>query len=265
MAKRSGRSIGLVPTMGALHEGHINLVRESCRQCDVTVASIFVNPTQFAPGEDLDRYPRAISQDLDKLSHAGVELVFVPETDEIYPPGCTTSIKPPVVAARLEGEFRPTHFAGVCTVVLKLLNLVQPDWAFFGQKDWQQSRVICRMVGDLNVPVQVLTCPTTRDADGLALSSRNHYLTTDQRQVALAINRSLQAAAEEIRSGQVNAQRLMAEMRQSLIDGGITKIDYAVIADPETLELVDSIRGPVVLLIAAYVDQIRLIDNCLIR
>lgn len=262
--KQSQQTIGVVNTMGALHAGHISLVEKSVSQNDVTIATIFVNPTQFAPDEDLSRYPRPLEQDLDQLAVAGVDCVFAPGEREMYPEGFSTFVQPPAVAEKLEGEFRPTHFVGVTTVVLKLLNLTSPDVAYFGQKDYQQSLVIRHMVRDLNLPVRIEVCPTVRQPDGLALSSRNAYLTADQRQQALAIKQTLDFVRAEVEAGQTDGYELVTEMRQRLIDGGITRIDYAVIADPETLQTRDHIVSPSVALIAAYVGQTRLIDNCLI-
>lgn len=263
--RSAGKRVGCVPTMGALHEGHLSLARASVAATDVTVATLFVNPTQFSPGEDLDKYPRQLQQDLELLGSVGVEYVFCPEADAMYPPGSSTSVSPPKVAKKLEGEFRPTHFGGVATVVLKLLNIVQPDVAFFGQKDFQQVAVIKSMVADLNVPVQIEVCPIVRDADGLALSSRNVYLSDEERKIALSISRTLNEAKSAIDSGQRDGFEVVTEMRQSLIDAGVTSIDYAVVANPDTLETADPIALPAVLLIAVYVGKTRLIDNCIVQ
>lgn len=250
--------------MGALHAGHLSLAKKSNHDCHVTVATIFVNPTQFAAGEDLERYPRSMDHDRDQLEDAGADLVFVPTKDTMYPPGYSTQVLPPDIARTLEGEFRPTHFQGVCTIVLKLLNLVQPDRVYFGQKDYQQLAVVRRMVKDLNVPVEIVACPTVRDPDGLALSSRNMYLDSRQRKIALSLSKTLKFAKEQIGSGQTDTYELMAEMRQRLIDAGVDRIDYAVIADPASLQVPSVVDGPVVALIAAHVGSTRLIDNCLI-
>lgn len=257
-------SIGFVPTMGALHEGHLSLVRASRQQCDVTIVSIFVNPTQFAPNEDLDQYPRPIENDLQLLQKEGVDWVFMPEPSEVYPQGCSTSVNPPAVAQRLEGESRPTHFAGVATVVLKLLNMTQCDVAFFGQKDYQQALVIQHMVRDLNLATKIEVCPIVRDHDGLALSSRNVFLTADERASALCLSRTLNETAAMIAEGETDGRVIMAHMTQSLIEGGVTETDYAVIADAHTLELLEDVRRPAVLLVAAKVGDTRLIDNCVI-
>lgn len=255
---------GFVPTMGALHAGHLSLVEFSKRSCDATVASIFVNPAQFAAGEDLSRYPRPIEADLEMLTAAGTDVVFLPETEAIYPPGSSTFVDPPRVSLALEGEHRPTHFRGAATVVLKLFHLTRADVAFFGQKDYQQCLVIRHMVRDLNVPIDIVVCPIVRDDDGLALSSRNVYLSADDRRTALSLHRTLNQAASLIRSGERDARSVAAEMTQSLIDGGVASIDYTAVCDADTLEILDVVRFPVVLLVAARVGTTRLIDNLLI-
>ena len=257
-------TIGCVPTMGALHEGHLSLVRESKQQCDFTVVSIFVNPTQFSPDEDLDQYPRPLDNDLQLLQQEGVDLVFLPDNLELYPADCSTSIKPPLVAGKLEGESRPTHFAGVATVVLKLLNLTQCDSAYFGQKDYQQVKVVQHLVRDLNHPCNIVMCPIARAEDGLALSSRNIYLSAEERQIATCLNRTLQETLQMITEGETDGRAIMAHMTQALIEGGVTETDYAVIADAESLEFLEQVSRPAVLLVAAMVGETRLIDNCLI-
>ena len=262
--KSAGRTIGVVPTMGALHEGHLSLVRASLEKADATVVTIFVNPTQFAAGEDLEKYPKTLASDLAQLASAGPVVVFAPTVADMYPAQFSTLIVPPTIAKTLEGEKRPTHFAGVATVVLKLLNLTSADFAFFGQKDFQQQLVVARMVKDLNVPTEIVMCPIARAADGLALSSRNAYLTVAERQIALTLHQTLVAIENQIRQGQRDSYELIVEMRQRLIDGGVTSIEYAAIADPLTLETPEKIRLPVVALVAAYVGRTRLIDNCVI-
>lgn len=262
--RQAGKRIGLVPTMGALHDGHLSLARHSIEQADYTVATIFVNPSQFAAGEDLDKYPRTMDDDLKKLSSVGVDFVLVPDEAEIYPHGYSTIVQPPDVAKVLEGEFRPAHFSGVCTVVLKLLNIAKPSLAFFGQKDYQQVAVIKQMVADLNVDVEIVTCPIVRDPDGLAMSSRNRYLDANERQVALGIQRCIRFAVDEIQSGQTDAHCVMAEMRQMLIDQGVNSIDYAAVCNPSTLEIQNEIQVPAVVLVAATVGKTRLIDNSLV-
>ncbi|WP_315849989.1 pantoate--beta-alanine ligase [Mariniblastus fucicola] len=262
--RRDGKSVGCVPTMGALHEGHLSLARASVAESDVTVVTIFVNPTQFAPGEDLDKYPRRLEEDVKLLGEVGVDHVFCPEAETMYAPGSSTSVSPPKISRKLEGEFRPTHFGGVATIVLKLFNIVAPDVAYFGQKDYQQVVVVKQMVRDLNVPVEVRTCPIVRDNDGLALSSRNIYLSPEEREVALTINRTLSHVRQQILDGQRDGFEVLTEMRQMLIDGGVTSIDYAAVVNPDTLESADPIQLPVALLIAVYVGKTRLIDNCLV-
>lgn len=260
-ARRAGRSIGLVPTMGALHAGHLSLVQASVAENRFTVATIFVNPTQFGPHEDFARYPRNLDQDLKLLALAGAELVFAPEPGEIYPPGFSTFVEPPQVALSLEGRCRPGHFRGVATVVLKLFNLSEPDVAYFGHKDYQQSLVIRRMAADLNVPVEVRVCPTVREPDGLALSSRNAYLSPAERRQALALSRSLFAAAELVACGERSAAVVLKQMRQVFDAEGIDRIDYLAIVDPETLADVADLGKPTIALVAAHVGQTRLIDN----
>jgi len=258
--RTAGQSIGLVPTMGALHAGHLSLVDRCRREHDVTVVSIFVNPKQFGPREDLDNYPRQLEADMRRLT-GKADLVFAPTADLIYPQGFSTMIEPPRVSQPLEGEFRPNHFAGVATIVLKLFNLVQPHQAYFGQKDYQQLLVIQHMVRDLNVAIGIQRCPIVRDPDGLALSSRNAYLNPAQRRRALALNRTLQLAEQEIAQGERDGHAVMAQMRQTLLDGGVSDVDYAVVADPDALQVMHAIALPAVLLIAAHVDKTRLIDN----
>ena len=262
--RQKQQTIGLVPTMGALHAGHISLVEQSVSQCDATVVSIFVNPTEFAAGEDLSEYPRPVENDLALLAEAGVDLVLMPTNEDVYPEGSTTSLIPPAVSKKLEGESRPTHFAGVATVVLKLLNMTQPDVAYFGQKDYQQTLVVKQMVQDLNVPTRIQVCPIVRDEDGLALSSRNIYLSQQDRQAALSLIRTLNATAEMIQQGENDGRVIMADMTQSLIEGGVTETDYAVVVDPETLELMEIVSLPAALLVAARVGTTRLIDNMIV-
>ena len=262
--KNANQSIGVVPTMGALHEGHLSLVRESVANSDKTIVTIFLNPTQFATGEDLKKYPANFDSDISQLESLGVDYVFAPTNEEIYPPDYSTKIVPPAVSKKLEGEFRPTHFAGVATVVLKLLNLTQADKAFFGQKDFQQAMVVKQMVADLNVPTEICVCPIVRDSDGLALSSRNVYLSPEERVIALSLSQTLNHVEEQIKSGQRDGFEIITEMRQMLIDAGVDNIDYAIVAYPETLETNDPIELPVVALIAAHVGKTRLIDNRII-
>ena len=263
--KEHRKSIGVVPTMGALHSGHLSLVKASLSQADVTSVTIFVTPTQFAPTEDLAAYPRNLDDDLQQLGQLGDVIVFAPSEAEVYPAGSTTRLIPPAISKKLEGEFRPTHFAGVATVVLKLLNMTQADKAFFGQKDFQQVAVVKQMAKDLNVPCEICTCPIVRDADGLALSSRNVYLSAEERVIALTLNKTLDEIESLIKSGLTDGFEVITEMRQMLIDGGVDVIDYAVVANPVDLETSDPISLPVVALIAAHVGKTRLIDNRIIE
>jgi len=260
-ARAAGRSIGLVPTMGALHEGHLSLVQAARAECGFTVVTIFVNPTQFGPHEDFNKYPRTLESDLDALASCHADLVFAPARDDVYPAGCSTAVEPPLVARRWEGECRPAHFRGVATVVLKLFNLARADAAFFGQKDYQQATVIRQMVRDLNVPINVRVCPTVREADGLAMSSRNRYLSAEQRVQAVAISRSLRRAAQMAARGERQVATLVDAVRGILADARIERIDYVAVVDPETLEPVTALAGPAVMLIAAHVGGTRLIDN----
>jgi pantoate--beta-alanine ligase len=264
--KRSGNRIAVVPTMGALHEGHLSLVDRAAELADFVIATIFVNPTQFAPTEDLSKYPRTLEGDLEQLRQRKVDLVFVPGDNEIYPRGFSTFVDPPEIARSLEGISRPTHFRGVTTVVLKLLNIARADVAVFGQKDFQQAVVICRMVKDLNVPCQIIVAPIARDPDGLAMSSRNRYLSPDDRNKALAIRRSLLKARASILNspGQPSA-KISQLLRDELTAAGIQEIDYAVAVDPETLEPRSVVVAPVAILIAIRVGTTRLIDNELIE
>lgn len=261
-ARRSGQRIGVVPTMGALHEGHLSLVDRAASLADFVVVTIFVNPTQFAPHEDLAKYPRTFADDCRQLTGRRVDVVFHPGEKEIYPPGFSTYVEPPAVSRAWEGAARPTHFRGVATIVLKLLNMTQADVAVFGQKDFQQVAVIRRMLIDLNHSCCIDVAPIVREPDGLAMSSRNRYLSADERERAVGIRRALLKAREAVlgataQSGQEVARMMRDEMRSY----GITEVDYAVAADPESLEELDAIRLPVVLLVAARVGATRLIDN----
>ena len=253
--QRSGRRVGVVPTMGALHAGHLSLVHEARQRSDYVVATIFVNPTQFAPHEDLAKYPRTLDADLAALSEAGCHAAFVPAVEEMYPHGATTMVDPPEVAKPLEGVCRPGHFRGVATIVLKLFHLIPADVACFGQKDFQQALVIRRMVADLNVPIEVVVCPTVREADGLALSSRNRYLSAAEREQALALSRALRQAEQSIHAGETESSRIISAMRETLAAAGITSIDYVALADPDTLAEVPRVEGKTVALIACRVGK----------
>jgi pantoate--beta-alanine ligase len=264
-ARGQGKSIGLVPTMGALHAGHLSLVDASHRQCDFTVVTIFVNLPQFAPGEDFSTYPRTLEADLDALRGRGADVVFVPDEQEIYRPGHATFVQMHGVAEPLEGRCRPGHFRGVATIVLKLLNLATPDVAFFGQKDYQQSLVVRRLVADLDLPIEIHLCPTVREPDGLALSSRNAQLDAQQRQQALVLSRSLRRAVELAESGQHSTKAIRAEMLALLAEVPEVRLDYLAMVDAETLDEAAQVDGPTLVAITAFVGPVRLIDNCLIN
>ena len=263
-ARREGKTVGLVPTMGALHEGHLSLVHAACKRTDVVIVSIFVNPTQFAPGEDFERYPRDIPSDLELLSADGVELVFTPSVDEMYASGIETVVDPGPLALRWEGEIRPGHFNGVATVVAKLLNIVRPDLAFFGEKDFQQYRIVSRMAEDLDLGVGIIGCPIIRDPSGLALSSRNAYLTAEQRAAALALPEALEAAAAALVWGERDARALEAVMAETVarVGGDVVALEYAAVVDSLTLEPAQTVTGTARALVAARVGSTRLIDNC---
>ncbi|MFG0261926.1 MAG: pantoate--beta-alanine ligase [Novipirellula sp. JB048] len=254
-------AIGWVPTMGALHEGHLSLVRRSVRRCQATAASIFVNPTQFAPDEDLARYPRTLESDLEMLAGCGVDAVFVPDTEEMYSSGFSTYVQPPKVALRLEGKHRPDHFRGVTTVVAKLFHVLPCTHAFFGHKDYQQACVLEHMNRELDFGVDIEVCPTVRDADGLALSSRNRYLSGDQRSRALSLIRALRQAAEQYRTGERSTAALERGMRAVLQAGGINRIDYATVVDADNLTSHSTVPEQPIALIAAHLGGTRLIDN----
>ena len=240
--RREGKRIGFVPTMGALHEGHLSLVRASKAECDATVVSIYVNPSQFGPNEDFSKYPRTLEADLELLASCGDELVFTPQNDDMYPPGFASWVEVGAVAEPLEGQFRPGHFRGVATVVLKLFNLVQPDAAYFGQKDYQQTAVIRRMVADLNVPIEIRVCPIVREPDGLAMSSRNRYLSPAARQRALVLWKSLQRAGELVAGGERDAEKILTEMQRIILSAEDARIDYVALVDPDTLQPVETVR-----------------------
>ncbi|MBS1784848.1 MAG: pantoate--beta-alanine ligase [Acidobacteria bacterium] len=255
-----GKRIGFVPTMGYLHEGHAALVRQSASRCDVTVVSIFVNPTQFAPNEDFAKYPRDLERDQALCLEAGADVLFLPEVAEMYPTGFQTHVEPGRLAEPLCGAFRPGHFRGVATVVAKLLAMVQPDLAFFGQKDFQQTVVVRRMVRDLNLPVDVVVIPTIREEDGLAMSSRNSYLSDDERERARCLSQGLFAAEEAFRHGERDPEQITTLARQAM--AGADRLQYLELVDAQTLE---PIQGPLdrtaALCVAAYVGATRLIDN----
>ncbi|MFZ8843443.1 pantoate--beta-alanine ligase [Thermoflexus sp.] len=255
---------GFVPTMGYLHEGHLSLVRRARAENDRVAVSVFVNPTQFGPHEDYARYPRDLERDLRLLEPLGVDLVFVPSVEEMYPPGFQTWVIVEEVSRPLEGASRPGHFRGVATVVAKLFNILQPDRAYFGQKDAQQTVVIRRMVQDLNIPVEIVICPTVREPDGLAMSSRNTYLNPEERRAATVLFRALQAAKARYEAGERDAERLREAMREVIRAEPLARIDYVSVAHPETLQELERVEGPALLSLAVYIGTTRLIDNLML-
>jgi pantoate--beta-alanine ligase len=263
-ARQHGRSVGLVPTMGALHAGHASLIRAARTADGFVVVSVFVNPTQFGPHEDLDRYPRPFEQDLALCGELGVDLVFAPRPATMYPPGFRTWVEVTGLQDVLEGASRPGHFRGVATVVLKLFNLVQPDRAYFGQKDAQQARVIVQMMRDLNVPVEVRVLPTVREPDGLALSSRNKYLDADQRRHAVVLSRALAEARDRAAAGERDGDALRALLTERVAATPGAVLDYAAVVDADTLAPVSRLTGPTLLALAVRFGTTRLIDNVLI-
>jgi len=260
-AREQGKTIGLVPTMGALHRGHLSLVKTSTAQCDLTVVTIFVNPTQFTDKNDWTKYPRDLQSDMDKLAGSAVGLVFAPTAEDIYPHGHVTSIHVGPLEEIVEGRCRPGHFSGVATVLAKLFQMIPAHITFLGRKDYQQLKVAERVVQDLNLPIKVYGCPTIRDEDGLALSSRNVFLSHEQRQQALSIRKALKLAERSITEGETDARMIVACMRSELSRSGTLHIDYALLADAETLKPVTTVKGPTVALIAVRVGSTRLIDN----
>lgn len=263
-ARQAGKTIGLVPTMGALHAGHLSLVDASRNQCGYTVVSIYVNPSQFAPHEDFERYPRTLEADLAQLA-GQADLVFAPPDAEVYPAGYATWVNIQGVAEPLEGEFRPSHFRGVATIVLKLFNMVQPDVAYFGQKDYQQSCVVQQMVRDLNLPITIRVCPIVREPDGLAMSSRNAYLAPAERQQATVLWRGLCRAQELVAQGRRTGAEIVQEVRRLICTAPDARIDYVALADPQTLQPAWTVEKPAMLLLAVRIGNTRLIDNCLLE
>jgi pantoate--beta-alanine ligase len=264
-ARRNDRLTGLVPTMGALHEGHFSLVREARKQCSPVVVSIFVNPKQFGPSEDFQKYPRTLEADCAMLENLGVDYVFAPPPEQIYPPGFRTVVNVDGLSDRLEGRSRPGHFRGVTTVVLKLFEIVQPRFAFFGRKDAQQARIIQQMTRDLDLDTEITICPIVREPDGLALSSRNAYLSASDRRAATVLYRSLDILRREILAGNRDVVHLLASMRKLFEKEPGVSLDYAEIVDADTLEAVMALRKTCYALLAARVGNMRLIDNALIE
>ncbi|UCE43264.1 MAG: pantoate--beta-alanine ligase [Candidatus Aminicenantes bacterium] len=263
--KSSGKSIGFVPTMGFLHEGHLSLVRESLRRTGYTVVSIFVNPTQFGPKEDLQEYPRNLEKDMAFLEELGVDLVFIPDTLEMYPEGFKTYVEVTDLQDNFEGRSRPGHFRGVCTVVLKFFEIINPDVAYFGQKDAQQSVIIKKMVGDLNLDVEIQVLPTVREKDGLALSSRNVYLTKDQRKAASILVNCLRKAKNMVEAGEKDPYVITKEMTRMIGRQTLADLDYIAIVDVGNFEPLDKIKKEALIAVAVYFGKVRLIDNMIVQ
>jgi len=262
--RKTNRTLGLVPTMGALHAGHLSLVSAALAECDAVVASIFVNPTQFAPGEDYEAYPRDFDGDCRKLESAGVHAVFAPSASEMFPPGNSTFVDVGELGTRLDGASRPGHFRGVATIVARLLHIVQPDRAYFGQKDAAQIAVLRRMMRDLNFLVYLVVCPIVRESDGLALSSRNRYLSPGERSRALILSRAVAAARQLTQQGETRGEVLRAAMLKTFATDPLARVDYAAVVDPDTLlPIADTSRGALVA-VAAWIGSTRLIDNLLL-
>lgn len=259
--RRLGRRVGLIPTMGALHRGHLSLVEAARAQCDCVALTIFVNPTQFGPQEDLSAYPRPLEKDLEQCAAAGVDLVFTPDVESMYPHDAATTVHVARLTEGLCGPHRPGHFDGVATVVAKLFHILPADAAYFGEKDYQQLQVIRRMARDLNIDIEIVGCPTVRDTDGLALSSRNAYLSAQQRIQALSLSQALFAAAKRVRNGAQAAAAIVQEMRNAILAAGPATIDYIAIVDPESLEPMATVDRPARICLAVRIGSCRLIDN----
>jgi pantoate--beta-alanine ligase len=264
-ARQSRRLLGLVPTMGALHEGHLSLVRAARAQCDAVAVSIFVNPTQFGPTEDLAKYPRQFDQDCRLLEKEGVEILFAPAVEEIYPQGAVTWVVVEGLSEKLDGRSRPGHFRGVTTIVAKLFHIIEPEVAFFGQKDAAQLAVIRRMVRNLNFPVEIVACPIVRESDGLAMSSRNAYLNREERVRALVLQRALQEAQRQFRAGERSAGKLISAGQAVFAREPQVMLDYFEIVDPDSLKPVELISQKTLVAVGAYVGSTRLIDNVVLE
>jgi pantoate--beta-alanine ligase len=261
--RMAGKRIGLVPTMGFLHDGHLSLVRAARQECDVVVMSIFVNPKQFGPNEDFESYPRDMERDLRLARDGGVDVVFTPDVSEVYPEGFQSEVSVRGLTEPLCGALRPGHFNGVTTVVAKLFNMVGPDRAYFGQKDYQQAAVIQRMVADLNMPLTVVVCPIVRESDGLAMSSRNAYLSPVERLAAQVLSRALKVAESRIAAGERRAQPLEAVLREVIAAEPLARLDYVAVCDPQTLSPLEVLPETVLVALAVYIGRPRLIDNAL--
>ena len=264
-ARAESRIIGFVPTMGALHAGHTALVQRAKQECAPVVASIFVNPKQFGPNEDFTKYPRTLEPDSEKFSTAGVDTLFLPEASEIYPTGFRTYVTVEGLSDRLEGRSRPGHFRGVATVVMKLLEIVQPNFAYFGRKDAQQVRIISQMARDLNLDTEIVVCPIVREPDGLALSSRNAYLSAEERRAATVLYRALEAARAELAAGARDSLQLQSVIRRVLEAEPLAAVDYVQIVDADAFEPITRIARPAYLLLAVFIGKTRLIDNLYIE
>jgi pantoate--beta-alanine ligase len=262
--KAGGKRVGLVPTMGALHAGHISLVRAAKARCDFIAASIFVNPTQFGPKEDYSKYPRTLEADREKLKAEGVDLIFAPAVEEMYPPGAKTFVNVDEISERLDGRSRPGHFRGVATVVAKLFHILEPDVALFGQKDAAQVAIIRRMVRDLMFPIEIVVAPIVREADGLALSSRNVYLSVHERRQALLLSRALREIESRYRAGERDANKLIEAARSVFAVEPAVRVDYIALVDPETMEDVATASAGTLAAVAAFVGATRLIDNLIL-
>jgi pantoate--beta-alanine ligase len=264
-AKEDGKVIGFVPTMGALHEGHVSLMRKARSECDVVIVSVFVNPAQFGPNEDFHRYPRSIERDSALTQGAGADAMFIPSVEEIYPPGCRTIVEVPGLGDILEGAARPGHFRGVATVCAVLFNVTQPTRAYFGRKDYQQLKIIERMVADLHIPVTIVPVPTVREPDGLALSSRNQYLSANERHAATFLSRALNTAKKMYDGGERSTETLQNTIQSALSAEPVVETQYVVVVDAETLEPIHTLHAPGAALIAAKIGSTRLIDNVLLE
>jgi len=264
-ARREGKRVTFVPTMGALHEGHLSLVRAARAQGDFVVVSIFVNPLQFGPTEDFSKYPRMMAEDCAKLAAENVDLVFAPTKDDMYPPNSSTVVEVHGLSERLDGKSRPGHFKGVTTVVTKLFEIVRPELAFFGQKDAAQVAIIRKMVADLNMDIQIVVEPTTREKDGLAMSSRNAYLNPEQRKQAAVLHRALMRVQTLVDTGELDSAKLIAAGSEVMAEERGAKLDYFEIVSPESLEHVDSVKGGALVAVAAWVGSTRLIDNVIVH
>jgi pantoate--beta-alanine ligase len=262
--RRGGKRLGFVPTMGALHEGHLSLVQAARASCDAVAASIFVNPAQFGPNEDLAKYPRSFDGDRELLESEDVALLFAPSVEEMYPAGAATWVTVEGLSSKLDGRSRPGHFRGVTTVVAKLFHIVEPDAAFFGQKDAAQVAIVRRMVRDLNFPMEIVACPIVREADGLAMSSRNAYLDPQQRKQAILLHRSLMRVKKSWEAGVRDAAKLLATGREEFAGEKSVRLDYLEIVDPDSLDPVESVAGGALVAVAAFVGPTRLIDNILL-